>query len=110
VRIWYVAIVTGRMSLCSPEYSPISASVSDVWANSSLRHCRADTVLVTRISVRADAVAIAPAPTKVLPAPQGRTTTPVPDAKKASMASRWYGRSAKSGSSSRRIGWLVPST
>ena len=51
VSTWYVAMVTGRISLRSPEYSPISSSVSDVRATSSRFHCRPATVLVTRISV-----------------------------------------------------------
>ena len=55
VSTWYVAMVTGRISLRSPEYSPISSSVSDVRAISSRFHCRPATVLVTRISVVADA-------------------------------------------------------
>ena len=82
-------MVTGRMSLTVPEYSPISASVSVVRLSSSARHCRAETVLVTRISVVAPAIAIAAAPTIVLPAPQGSTTTPEPPCKKPSAASRW---------------------
>ena len=89
VRIWYVAIVTGLTSFTSPEYSPISSSVSEVRASSSLRHWRADTVFVTRMSVFVSAAAIAPAPTIVLPAPQGSTTTPEPPVKKWSTASRW---------------------
>ena len=44
-------MVTGRISLRSPEYSPISSSVSEVRATSSRFHCRAATMLVTRISV-----------------------------------------------------------
>src|SRR3712207_6875841 len=72
---------TGRFSLRSPEYSPISSSVSEVRAISSRFHCRPATVLVTRISVVALASAIAAAPTSVLPAPQGSTTTPEPDRK-----------------------------
>jgi hypothetical protein len=52
VITWYVAMVTGRISLRgSPEYSPISSSVSEVRLISSSFHCRAETVLVTRISV-----------------------------------------------------------
>jgi hypothetical protein len=81
--------VTGRISFLAPEYSPISSSVSVVRRSSSERHCRADTVLVTRISVVACACAIAAAPTKVLPAPQGSTTTPEPPCQKPSTASRW---------------------
>ena len=56
-------MVTGRISLRVPEYSPISSSVSDVRRTSSSFHCRAATVLVTRISVVALACAIAAAPT-----------------------------------------------
>ena len=82
-------MVTGRISLRSPEYSPISSSVSDVRASSSRRHCRPATVLVTRISVVAPALAIAAAPTRVLPAPQGSTTTPEPPAQNPSTACSW---------------------
>ncbi len=89
VRTWYVAIVTGRTSFLAPEYSPISSSVSEVRLISSSRHWRADTVLVTRMSVVALAVAIAAAPTMVLPAPQGSTTTPEPPCQKESTASCW---------------------
>jgi hypothetical protein len=89
VSTWYVAIVTGRISLRSPLYSPISSAVSDVRATSSRFHCRPATVLVTRISVVAEASAIAAAPTRVLPAPQGSTTTPEPPAQKCWTASRW---------------------
>nr|CRL70023.1 hypothetical protein CPGR_00390 [Mycolicibacter nonchromogenicus] len=71
-------MVTGRISLRSPEYSPISSSVSEVRATSSRFHWRPATVLVTRIKVVAFALAIAAAPTRVLPAPQGNTTTPEP--------------------------------
>ena len=87
VITWYVAIVTGRISLRSPEYSPISSSVSEVRAMSSRFHCRPATVLVTRMSVVADAFAIAAAPTIVLPAPLGSTTTPDPPAQNPSTAS-----------------------
>src|SRR4028118_1132908 len=83
---WYVAIVTGRISLREPEYSPISSSVRLVRLSSSSRHCRALTVFVTRISVVALARAIAAAPTIVLPAPQGSTTTPEPPCQKPSAA------------------------
>ena len=82
-------MVTGRISLTAPEYSPISSGVSDVRATSSSFHCRALTVLVTRISVVACACAIAAAPTRVLPAPQGSTTTPEPPSQKDWAASRW---------------------
>ena len=63
VITWYVAIVTGLISFSCPEYSPISSAVSEVRRSSSSRHCRADTVFVTRISVVVSACAIAPAPT-----------------------------------------------
>jgi hypothetical protein len=89
-------MVTGRISLRVPEYSPISFSVNEVRRSSSSFHCRAATVLVTRMSVVAAAAAIAPAPTIVLPAPQGSTTTPTrrarsprrPDAGRAASSSR----------------------
>ena len=57
--------------------------------DSSRFHCRPATVLVTRISVVAPACAIAAAPTIVLPAPQGSTTTPEPPAQKPSTACCW---------------------
>ena len=41
------------------------------------------------MSVVVFAVAIAPAPTSVLPAPQGSTTTPEPPSKKLSTAFCW---------------------
>ena len=41
VITWYVAMVTGRISLTEPEYSPISSAVSDVRRISSSFHCRA---------------------------------------------------------------------
>src|SRR4028119_1757288 len=53
--IGYVAMVTGLISFFSPEYSPISSSVSEVRLSSSLFHCRPLTVLVTRMSVVAPA-------------------------------------------------------
>ena len=109
VITWYVAMVTGRISLRSPEYSPISSSVSDVRAISSRFHCRPATVFVTRISVVALAYAIAAAPTSVLPAPQGSTTTPDPPAQNVSAACRWYSRSSQPFSSS-SIGCASPST
>ena len=82
-------MVTGLISLRSPEYSPISSSVSVVRRSSSRRHCRPLTVLVTRISVVAFASAIAIAPTMVFPAPEGSTTTPEPPAQKLVTASAW---------------------
>ena len=89
VRIWYVAIVTGLTSFACPEYSPISSGVSVVRLSSSSRHWRALTVLVTRIRVVVPVAAIAPAPTSVLPAPQGSTTTPEPPSVKLSTALFW---------------------
>ncbi len=82
-------MVTGRISLRAPEYSPISSLVSVVRASSSARHCRAATVLVTSTSVRAPSAAMVAAPTRVLPAPQGSTTTPEPAARNVSTAWRW---------------------
>ncbi|SLH92606.1 Uncharacterised protein [Mycobacteroides abscessus subsp. abscessus] len=82
-------MVTGRISLRSPEYSPISSSVSEVRASNSRRHCLPATVLVTRISVVALALAMAAAPTIVLPAPHGNTTTPEPPAQNESAAISW---------------------
>ena len=102
-------MVTGRISLREPEYSPISSSVRLVRLSSSSRHCRALTVFVTRIRVVALARAIAAAPTIVLPAPQGSTTTPEPPCQKPSTASVWYGRSVQP-FSARAIGWASPST
>ena len=81
--------MTGRISLRSPLYSPTSSSVRLVRASSSARHWRAATMLVTRMSVRAPARAMAARPTRVLPAPHGRTMTPLPAAMKASTASTW---------------------
>ena len=107
VRIWYVAIVTGRISFACPEYSPISSSVRLVRRSSSLRHWRAETVFVTSTSVVVFASAIAPAPTRVLPAPHGSTTTPEPPVKKLSMACSWYGRRCQS-AVSRSISCGVP--
>ncbi len=101
--------MTGRISFVVPEYSPISSSVRVVRASSSSRHWRAETVLVTRISVVRCIAAIAPAPTRVLPAPQGRTTTPEPPWRKPSTASVWYGRSCQPSSAS-AIGCASPST
>ena len=82
-------MVTGRISLRSPEYSPISSSVRLVRRMSSSRHWRPATVLVTRISVVVFDFAIAAAPTIVLPAPQGSTTTPEPPDQKDSAAISW---------------------
>ena len=81
--------MTGRTSLTEPLYSPISSAVREVRRISSSFHCRALTVLVTRISVVALASAIAAAPTRVLPAPHGSTTTPEPPCQNDSTASRW---------------------
>ena len=82
-------MVTGLTSFTWPEYSPISSAVRLVRFSSSSRHWRADTVFVTRMSVVVLAVAIAPAPTSVLPAPHGSTTTPEPPSKKLSTAFCW---------------------
>ena len=54
--------------------------------------------------------AIAAAPTIVLPAPHGSTTTPEPPCQKPSAASRWYGRSAQPSSVRSSIGCASPST
>ncbi len=102
-------MVTGRISLRVPLYSPISSSVSVVRLTSSCFHWRAETVLVTRISVVDFASAIAAAPTSVLPAPQGSTTTPEPPCQKPSTACCWYGRSVQPSWSS-SIGCASPST
>ena len=79
----------GRISLRSPEYSPISSLRNEVCASSSVRHCLAATVLVTNTSVRVDTAAMAAMATAVFPAPQGKTTTPLPDATNASAAWTW---------------------
>ena len=71
-----MAIVTGRICLRFPEYSPISSGVKLVLRNSSAFHCLAETEFVTRISVVVCTWAMVAAPTTVLPAPHGRTTTP----------------------------------
>ena len=81
-------MVTGFTSLDCPEYSPISSGVREVRLSSSSRHWRALTVFVTRMSVVVLVAAIAPAPTRVLPAPQGSTTTPEPPSWKMSTAWR----------------------
>ena len=81
--------MTGRISFFSPEYSPISSSVNEVRLISSRFHCLPATVFVTRISVVADALAIAAAPTSVLPAPHGNTTTPDPPSQNDSVAISW---------------------
>ena len=91
--------MTGRICLASPEYSPMSSSPSVVLSSSSRRHCRAATMLVTRISVLVRALAITPIPTTVLPAPHGSTTTPLPPdgppaAQNVSTDCSWNGRSA----------------
>ena len=99
--------MTGLISFICPEYSPISSAVSEVRLSSSSRHWRALTVLVTRMSVVVFVSAIAAAPTSVLPAPQGSTTTPEPPSVKMSTALRWYGRSVQFASSS-SIGCGVP--
>ncbi len=82
-------MVTGRISFLVPLYSPISSSVSEVRFTSSCFHWRAETVLVTRISVVDLACAMAAAPTRVLPAPQGSTTTPEPPCQNPSTACAW---------------------
>ena len=102
-------MVTGRISFLEPEYSPISSGVRLVRRTSSSRHCRAETVLVTRMSVVVLAVAMAAAPTIVLPAPQGSTTTPDPPWKNDSAACAWYGRSSQP-SCSRSMAWASPLT
>jgi hypothetical protein len=102
-------MVTGRISLRAPEYSPISFSVKEVRRSSSSFHCRAATVFVTRMSVVALAFAMAAAPTIVLPAPHGSTTTPEPPCQNDSAACCWYGRSVQS-SATRSIEWCSPST
>ena len=88
-----MAIVTGARFLLLPEYSAMSSSVRLVFSSSSSRHCLAATVLVTKIRVLAFTSAIIAAPTMVLPAPQGSTTTPEPPSSNLSAASRWYPRS-----------------
>ena len=82
-------MVTGRTSLRAPEYSPISSAVRVVKRMSSSFHWRAATALATRTSAVVELLAMTAAPTRVLPAPQGRTTTPDPPAQKPSTASRW---------------------
>lgn len=99
--------MTGLISFVCPEYSPMSSSVRLVRASSSARHWRAETVLVTRMSVVVSVAAIAPAPTMVFPAPHGSTTTPEPAAAKWATASAWYGRIDQP-SSSRSISSGVP--
>ena len=102
-------MVTGRISFLDPEYSPISSSVSVVRFSNSSRHCLAATVFVTKINVVAFACAIAAAPTIVLPAPHGSTTTPEPPCQKPSAASSWYFRILQP-SWTKSISWCSPST
>ncbi len=83
-------MVTGRISLTGAGVlADLVLGQRRCARSSSSFHCRAETVLVTRISVVAWAVAIAAAPTIVLPAPQGSTTTPEPPCQNDSAASRW---------------------
>ena len=82
-------MVIGAISFIEPLYSPISSSVSEVLFKSSVRHCLAETVLVTRINVLVLATAMVAAPTIVLPAPQGKTTTPEPPSQNFSTAASW---------------------
>ena len=79
----------GRISLTEPEYSPISSSVRVVRARISSFHRFAETEFVTRMSVVVCTRDIVATPTTVLPAPQGRTTTPDSPASDWSIASRW---------------------
>ena len=83
-------MVTGRISFFAPGVLPDLVR-GQRWSAviSSSRHCRADTVLVTKINVVAWARAIAAAPTMVLPAPQGSTTTPEPPCQNESAAWSW---------------------
>lgn len=80
-------MVIGRISFVDPEYSPTSSSVSEVRARISSFHCRAATEFVTRISVVVCTRDIVATPTMVLPAPQGRTTTPDSPLREWSIAS-----------------------
>ena len=83
-------MVTGRTSLTrAGVLADLVLGQRRSACSSSAFHCRALTVLVTRISVVACAWAIAAAPTSVLPAPQGSTTTPEPPCQNDSAASRW---------------------
>lgn len=70
----------GRMSLCWPEYSPTNDGSMSVLSMISFIHWRADEIDVQMIRVCSCAVATAPNPMTVLPAPQGRTRTPLPPA------------------------------
>ena len=76
-------LASRRSTRRSPPRSATSGAIS------SRFHCRPATVLVTRISVVAPALAIAAAPTSVLPAPHGSTTTPEPPAQNESAAICW---------------------
>ena len=70
--------VTGLISFFSPEYSPTASAGSEVLSVISFIHCRAATMLVQTMSVLVLEAAIAPKPTRVLPAPHGKTITPDP--------------------------------
>ncbi len=87
-------MVTGRISFFRPVYSPTWSSVRLVLSSSSRIHWRTATVLGVRTSAAHWALCMAAMPTSVLPAPQGRTTTPLPPAaappaQKTSAASTW---------------------
>ena len=80
-------------------------AVESFWAGGSgvvVLPCGAGKTLV-------GAAAMAAAPTRVLPAPQGSTTTPEPPAQNAVAAWRWYSRRVQPSSRS-AIGWCSPST
>ena len=70
--------VTEAMPFDSPEYSAMSAGRSVVLSRSSSRHCRRAVMLALTMSVCVWMRAMTAMPTMVLPAPQGRTTTPQP--------------------------------
>ena len=76
-----VHIASDFMAACLPEMTGSllgDKATSVVFDNSSATHCCAAVTPVVRISVDALTCAIQAIPTIVLPAPHGRTTTPLP--------------------------------
>ena len=68
------------ITLQSVVYSPTSSSVKLVLSNNSLFHCLTEVTLGVKIKVLVCSLLITSRPTIVLPAPQGSTITPCPNA------------------------------
>src|SRR5437868_7029367 len=68
----------GAIGFTSPEYSVTSLSLRSVLSRISRIHCLTAVMLVVRTSVDFCMSAMAAMPTMVLPAPHGRTMTPLP--------------------------------